>query len=133
LTHGPGDAGYTGAAFEGTRLLPNIASHLHFILQPLFGFSSPEAIAFPISSIGSVGASLSLVPKMLSMGLVNAKDIAVFTAMGMCFSGYLSTHVAMMTALKTPEWTGKAIFSHTIGGIVAGVAANLLYMLFLVF
>jgi len=133
LTNGPGDLGYTGAAFEGTALLPAIAGHLNFIIQPLFGFSSPEAIAFPIASIGSVGASLSLVPEMLSNGLIGAKDIAVFTAMGMCFSGYLSTHVAMMDTLGFHEMTGKAILSHTIGGLVAGISANLLFTLILLF
>ena len=36
--------GYTGAAYEGIGLLPWIGRKLTFVLQPLFGFSSPEAI-----------------------------------------------------------------------------------------
>ena len=47
-------------------------------------------------------------------------DIAVFTAMCMCWSGYLSTHVAMMDSLHCSDMTGKAIFSHTIGGLAGG-------------
>mgnify|MGYP006924685256 FL=1 len=50
--------------------------------------------------------------------------------MGMCWSGYLSTHVAMMDALGSKELTGKAILSHTIGGVAAGMAAHFLYAAF---
>ena len=49
--------------------------------------------------------------------------------MGMCWSGYLSTHVAMMDSLKCGQLTGKAILSHTIGGLFAGVAAHWLFVL----
>lgn len=131
LTNGPSDAGvYTGAAFEGVGILPWIGQKLEFILKPLFGFQSPEAIAFPITSLGAAGAAISLVPDMLQKSLIGANEIAVFTAMGMCWSGYLSTHVAMMDGLHCRELTGKAILSHTVGGIVAGVAAHFLYLLF---
>ena len=51
------------------------------------------------------------------------------TAMCMCMSGYLSTHVAMMDSLGCKKLTGKAILSHTIGGVLAGVFAHLLYSL----
>jgi len=51
--------------------------------------------------------------------------------MGMCWSGYLSTHVAMMDGLKCRNLTGKAILSHTVGGIVAGISAHLMYLMFL--
>jgi hypothetical protein len=132
LTNGPAEAGlYTGAANEGVRILPWIGEKLSFILTPLFGFASPEAIAFPITSLGAVGAAISLVPDLLKKGLIGGNEIAVFTAMGMCWSGYLSTHVAMMDGLKCRNLTGKAILSHTVGGIAAGVAAHLMYMLFL--
>jgi hypothetical protein len=47
----------------------------------------------------------------------------------MCWSGYLSTHVAMMDSLKSSHLTGKAILSHTIGGLVAGISANWIYQL----
>lgn len=128
FTNGPSAKGYTGAAYEGVALLPAIAKKLEFILTPLFGFSSPEAIAVPITSLGAVGAALGLVPKLLSANLISGNDIAVFTAIGMCWSGYLSTHVAMMDSLECRELTGKAIFSHTIGGLVAGIVAHWLYV-----
>ena len=100
-----------------------------FLLEPLYGFTSPEAIAFPLTSLGAVGAAMSMVPRFLSSGLIGANDIAVFTAMGMCFSGYLSTHIAMMDALHVRKLAPKAIFAHTIGGIVAGIVAHYLYLL----
>ena len=51
------------------------------------------------------------------------------TSLCMCWSGYLSTHVAMMDALKSREMTGKAILSHTVGGLLGGVAANYIFQL----
>ncbi|SHK23859.1 hypothetical protein SAMN02745248_02130 [Hathewaya proteolytica DSM 3090] len=130
LTMGPGASGkYTGAAYEGVPLFPWIGKQLSFILEPLLGFKSPEAIAFPITSLGAVGAAISLVPNFLKQGLIGGNEIAVFTAMGMCWSGYLSTHVAMMDSLKFRHLTGRAIVSHTIGGLCAGVVAHLLFLL----
>ena len=120
---------YTGAAYEGVGLIPKVGKHLMFLLEPLYGFTSPEAIAFPLTSLGAVGAAMSMVPRFLSSGLIGANDIAVFTAMGMCFSGYLSTHIAMMDALHVRKLAPKAIFAHTIGGIVAGIVAHYLYLL----
>lgn len=134
LTNGPGAEGvYTGAANEGVGILPWIGSKLSFILSPLFGFSSPEAIAVPITALGSTGAAIGTVAKMAAVGKVSGNDIAVFTAICMCWSGYISTHIAMMDALETKEATGKALISHTIGGLVAGVAAHILYMIFHMF
>ncbi|WP_455068068.1 CD0519/CD1768 family membrane protein [Parvimonas micra] len=133
LTNGSGANGYTGAANEGVGVLPWIGAKLSFILSPLFGFSSPEAIAVPITALGSTGAAIGTVAKMAAAGKVSGNDIAVFTAICMCWSGYISTHIAMMDALGTKEATGKALISHTIGGLTAGVAAHLLYMLFHLF
>lgn len=133
LTNGPSlDGTYTGAAYEGIGLLPILGEKLNFILQPLFGFSSPQAIAVPITSLGAAGAAIGLVPNLVSEGLAHANDIAVFTAMCMCWSGYLSTHTAMMDSLKCRSLTGKAIFSHTIGGLCAGIAANWIFKLVLI-
>lgn len=130
LTNGPSDAGvYTGAAYEGVALLPWIGQKLDFILKPVFGFSSPQGIAVPITSLGAAGAAIGLVPKLVTSGLANAHDVAVFTSMCMCWSGYLSTHVAMMDSIHHREATGKAIISHTIGGLAAGCAANWIYRL----
>lgn len=129
LTFGPGENGYTGAAYEGVKLLPWIGQKLQFIIEPLFGFKSPEAIAVPITSLGAVGAAISLIPEFIKTGVVHPNDIAVFTAMGMCWSGYLSTHIGMMDALNSRELAGKAILAHTVGGLCAGVFAHLAFML----
>lgn len=130
LTFGPSaDGTYTGAAYEGIRLLPLIGEKIKFIIEPLFGFKSAEAIAFPITSLGAVGAAMSLVPEFIKTGVVTPNDIAVFTAMGMCWSGYLSTHIGMMDALDARPLASKAILSHTVGGLCAGIAAHLIFML----
>lgn len=134
LTNGASATGqYTGAAYEGIGLLPTLGAKLNFLLQPLFGFSSPEAIAVPITSLGAAGAAIGLIPNMIQEGQVQANDIAVFTAMCMCWSGYLSTHTAMMDGLKCRQLTGKAILSHTIGGLCAGIAANWLFKVVVLF
>ncbi|MDY5730004.1 MAG: hypothetical protein SPL05_00505 [Eubacteriales bacterium] len=130
ITNGPSESGaYTGAAYEGIGLLPQIAQKLNFILQPLFGFSSPKAISVPITSLGAAGASLSIMKTLYTTGFANAHDIAVFVSMAMCWSGYLSTHVSMMNSLGYKEMTGKAILSHTIGGLCAGIITNWLFAL----
>ncbi|MDO4432399.1 MAG: hypothetical protein Q4B80_03660 [Aerococcaceae bacterium] len=121
--------GYTGGAYEGIALLPWIGEKLSFIIEPLFGFQSPEAIAFPVTALGAVGGAMSLVPEFVKNGLVTANDIAVFTAMGMCWSGYLSTHIGMMDALGVRKLASKAILSHTVGGFIAGTVAHLLMSL----
>ena len=129
LTNSAPASGYTGAAYEGIGLLPWIGSKLSFILQPLFGFSNPEAIAVPITALGAAGAAIGIVEKLIADCLANAHDVAVFTAMCMCWSGYLSTHVAMMDNLKCGHLTGAAILFHTIGGLCAGIFANWAYTL----
>nr|UWI50637.1 hypothetical protein NZ312_02795 [Clostridioides difficile] len=135
LTFGPstdpatGQAVYTGAAYEGIKLLPAIGDKISFIIEPLFGFTSPEAIAFPVTALGAVGAAISLVPEFIKSGAITPNDIAVFTAMGMCWSGYLSTHIGMMDALDARPLAGKAILSHTIGGLCAGICAHFIFML----
>ena len=131
LTFGPSEAGvYTGAAGEGIAFLPMVAEKLNFIITPLFGFSSAEAVAIPVTALGAAGAAIGLVPELVANGLAAGNDIAVFTSMCMCWSGYLSTHVAMMDGLKFRELTGHAILSHTIGGLCAGISANLMWQLF---
>ena len=133
LTNGCPAGGYTGAAYEGIGLLPWIGEKLSFILQPLFGFQSNEAIAVPITALGAAGAAITIVENLITHGLANAHDIAVFTSMCMCWSGYLSTHVAMMDSLKCSKLTGTAIICHTVGGLCAGVFANWVYQLVALF
>ena len=130
LTFGAGANGYDGSAYQGVGLLPYLAAKVDFIFKWLFGFTNPELIAFPITSLGAVGAALSLVPKFQASGLIDGNAIAVFTAMGMCWSGYLSTHTAMMDSLGFRHLTSKAIVAHTIGGLVAGIIAHWAYVLY---
>ena len=122
---------YRGNAGEGVGVLPWLANKISVVLKPLFGFSSAEAIAVPVTALGSAGAALGLIPDFVRKGLVNINDLAVFTAVCMCWSGYLSTHVSMMEVLGCREHTGKAILSHTVGGLCAGVAAHWLFRLFM--
>lgn len=129
LTNGTGDAGvYNGSANQGIAVLPLLGEKLNIILEPLFGFTNPQAIAVPITALGSSGAAIGIVAEMAGKGAITANDIAVFTAICMCWSGYLSTHIAMMDALGTKEMTGNAIISHTIGGFCAGIAAHIIMM-----
>ena len=89
--------------------------------QPLFGFSSPEAIAVPITALGSTGAAIGTVTKMAEVGKVSGNDIAVFTAICMCWSGYISTHIAMMDALGTKEATAVS-YTHLVSfGLLPGL------------
>lgn len=130
LTFGPSTAGYTGAAYEGIEFLPWAAGKINFVFDWLFGFGDPHLIAFPITALGAVGAALGLVPGFVEQGWADGNAIAVFTAIGMCWSGYLSTHTAMLDALGYRKLTSKAILAHTIGGLVAGISAHWLYLLF---
>jgi hypothetical protein len=131
VTFGPAnpDIGYAGVAYEGVPILPKLAGYISGFFDLLFGFKSPELIAFPITSLGAVGAALSLVKAFLAEGIVGGNEIAVFTAMGMCWSGYLSTHTAMLDTLGYRNLTSKALLSHTIGGLAAGIFAHYLYVI----
>ena len=131
LTFGTGANGtYDGAAYEGIEFLPLVFGKINFIFEWLFGFEHPALMAFPITSLGAVGAALSLVPEFAAQQIVNGNAIAVFTAIGMCWSGYLSTHTAMLDALGYRKLTSKAILAHTVGGLVAGISAHWLFVLY---
>lgn len=130
LTFGPSASGaYTGAAYEGVEILPWLADKIDFVFKALFGFNDPHLVAFPITSLGAVGAALSLVPNFVANGWTDGNAIAVFTAIGMCWSGFLSTHTAMLDSLGYRELTPKAILAHTIGGLAAAFAAHWSYVL----
>lgn len=129
LTFSEPSGGYSGSAYEGVALLPWIGKKLSFLLTPLFGFSSAESLSVPIMSLGAAGAAIAVVPRLVSEGLAYANDIAVFTAICMCWSGYLSTHIAMLEGLGFRELSGRSILYHTIGGVVAGISANWLFRL----
>ncbi len=131
LTFGPSGANgeYTGAAYEGVPVITWLADKVNFIFYWLFGFESGALVGFPITALGAVGAAMGLVPTFDAAGIINNNAIAVFTAMGMCWSGYLSTHTAMLDSLGYRNLIGKAIGAHTIGGLCAGIAAHWLYVL----
>jgi len=130
LAYGAKDGVYTGAAYEGIAFFPWIGDKLSFLIEPLFGFSNPEAIAFPVTSLGAVGAAVAMVPKFLESGLIGAKEICVFTAIGICMAGFLSTHVGMMDGLKERDLTSVAILTHLAGSLCAGVFGHALFLLF---
>lgn len=131
LTFGPNTTThvYTGAAYEGVPVITWLADKVNFIFNWLFGFDSGALVAFPITALGAVGAALGLVPRFVTEGIITNNAIAVFTAMGMCWSGYLSTHTAMLDSLGYRKLIGKAIGAHTIGGLFAGIAAHWLWIL----
>lgn len=131
ITFGPSGSGaYTGGAYEGTALLPWIADKLDFIFDWMFGFKDPHLVAFPITALGAVGAALSIIPNFISQGWIDSNAIAVCTAIGMCWSGYFSTHTAMLDSIGYRKLTSKAIIAHTIGGLCAGMVAHFV-MLFI--
>jgi hypothetical protein len=130
LAYGPKDGVFTGGAYEGIAFFPWLGDKLSFIIEPLFGFSNPEAIAFPVTSMGSVGAAIAMVPKFLESGIIGAKEICVFTAIGICNAGFLSTHVGMMDGIRERDLTNMAIATHFFGGLSAGVFGHLLFLLF---
>ena len=133
LTFGPSaDGSFTGKAYEGIAILPEVANKLNWLLEPLFGFSDPHQVAFPITALGAVGAALSLVPNFVAQGWIDGNAIAVFTGIGMCWSGFLSTHTAMLDTIGYRELTSKAILSHTIGGLAAALTAHWLYLIYAV-
>ena len=131
LTFGPSKSGeFTGAAYEGVELLPWIGAKCSIVFEWLFGFTDPHLIAFPITALGAVGAALSLIPNFIQEGWIDGNAIAVFTAIGMCWSGYLSTHTAMLDTLGYRWLTSKAILAHTIGGLCAAIVAHWMYVLY---
>ena len=130
LTFGASATGEdTGAAYEGVELLPWLAQKVDVVFEWLFGFHDPHLVAFPITALGAVGAALSLVPNFMSQGWIDGNAICVFTAIGMCWSGYLSTHTAMLDSMGYRQLTPKAILAHTIGGIAAAISAHAIYVL----
>ena len=131
LTFTTGDNGvYDGAAYEGVGFLPWLFGQVNFLFDWLFGFEHPALMAFPITALGAVGAALGLIPGFIQEGWVDGNAIAVFTAIGMCWSGYLSTHTAMLDTLGYRKLTSKAILAHTVGGLVAAISAHWIFVLY---
>lgn len=133
LTFGPGMvdgvATYTGAAYEGIELLPKLGDLIAPVTSVLFGFQDGSAIAFPITALGAVGAAMGMTPALISTGAVGPNEIAVFTAIGITWSGYLSTHISIMDALHARKLIPQALLTHTVAGLAAGVVAHYLFLL----
>ena len=120
---------YTGAAYQGTALLPYLAGKAGFVFRWLFGFNASELVAFPITALGTVGAALGLIPEMMSKGIIDSNAIAVFTAMGMCWSGFLSADAATLDSLGYRHFISRSFTCTFIGGISAGIITHWLYVL----
>ena len=130
LTFGPGEGGvYDGSSSQGVPILPWLAEKVHWVFEWLFGFTNMELIAFPMTALGAVGAALGLLPTFNAAGILDGNAVAVFTAIGMCWSGYLSTHTAMLDSLGYRKVISKALGAHTIAGLCAGIIAHFLYLL----
>ena len=130
ITFGPGPSGvYDGSSSQGVPVLPWLAEKIHWIFEWLFGFTHMELIAFPMTALGAVGAALGLLPTFDTAGILDGNTIAVFTAIGMCWSGFLSTHTAMLDSLGYRKVISKAIGAHAIAGLCAGIIAHFLFLL----
>lgn len=131
FTFGPAvDGTYNGTAYQGVELLPWLANKIDFVFEWLFGFHDPHLVAFPITALGAVGAALSLIPGFITHGWIDGNAIAVFTAIGMCWSGFLSTHTAMLDSIGYRDLTPKAILAHFCGGLVAAISAHWMFWLY---
>lgn len=132
LTFGPaGENGeYLGVAYEGVKLLPTIGAYFTPIAKVLWGFENPELLAYPFTALGAVGSAMGLTQGFIDKGLANAQTVAVFTGMGICMSGFLSTHIGMLDTLKQNQFVKQAIGFQLLGGLCAGVFANYLFMFF---
>lgn len=134
LTFGPGPSGvYDGSPYQGIALLPDLAGRINFVFDWLFGFKHPELVAFPITSLGTVGAALGQVPLFISQGFLDGNAVAVFTAMGISWSGFLSTYSAIFDAIGYRQLTSKAMGIHLLSGLMAGVFAHWIYLLYALF
>ena len=130
ITFGAGPSGvYDGSSSQGVPILPWLAEKIHWVFEWLFGFQHMELIAFPMTALGAVGAALGLLPTFNAAGILDGNTIAVFTAIGMCWSGFLSTHTAMLDSLGYRKVISKAIGAHAIAGLCAGIIAHFLYLL----
>lgn len=129
ITNSAPVGGYDGGIGQGVPILPWLADKIHWVFEWLFGFNHMEFIAFPMTALGSVGAALGLVSSFAKEGILDGNAVAVCTAIGMCWSGYLSTHAAMLDSLGYRKLISKAILAHTFGGLAAGIFAHFLYML----
>lgn len=131
LTFGPAGANgeYLGQAYEGVALLPRIGSVFMPVAEIMWGFKSPELLAYPFTALGAVGSAMGLTSGFIEIGLANARTVATFTGMGICMSGFLSTHIGILDTLGQSQFIKQAILCQLLGGFLAGMAANYLFIL----
>ena len=114
ITNAAPAGGYDGGIGQGVPILPWLADKIHWVFEWLFGFNHMEFIAFPMTALGSVGAALGLVSSFANSGILDGNAVAVFTAIGMCWSGYLSTHAAMLDSLGYRKLISKLPVNQTL-------------------
>ena len=112
------EGGKTGVEM-GLAIIPGVLIVCTFVMM----------LTFKMPAGGYTGAAYEGVGFLPWLGEKLTFILEPFTAMGMCWSGYLSTHIGMMDALGVRKLSSKAILSHTIGGIAAGVIAHYLFLL----
>ena len=126
------DGGKTGVEV-GLAIIPGVliisTFVIGFLFHWLFGFQASELVAFPITALGTVGAALGLIPEMMTKGIIDSNAIAVFTAMGMCWSGFLSADAATLDSLGYRHFISRSFTCTFVGGIAAGVITHWLYFL----
>ncbi len=135
LTFGPAGANgeYLGVAYEGVELLPTVGAYFTPISNLLWGFNVPELLAYPFTALGAVGSAMGLTKGFLDAGFATANTVATFTGMGICMSGFLSTHMGMLDTLKQNQFAKIAILTQLAGGAFAGFVANYLFKLLTMF
>ncbi len=128
LTFDTPDGSFDGSAYQGVGVLPELAGKVGVVFDWLFGFKNTQLLAFPMTALGAVGAALGLMPSFAAEGILDGNAVAVCTAIGMCWSGYLSTHAAMLDTMGFRHLISKAILAHAIAGLIAGIVAHWLYV-----
>ena len=76
----------------------------------------------------SFGMGLIVTAFVLGIDVDGAFHAVLCGNLGAVCGSIISTHVTMMDVLNSSAFTGKAILSHTIGGLCAGSAAHWLYI-----
>ena len=66
---------------------------------------------------------------MMSKGIIDSNAIAVFTAMGMCWSGFLSADAATLDSLGYRNFISRSFTCTFIAGLSAGIITHWLYFI----
>ena len=66
---------------------------------------------------------------MMKSGIIDSNAIAVFTAMGMCWSGFLSADAATLDSLGYRHFISRSFTCTFVAGLSAGIITHWLYFL----